>query len=106
MVGGEQLVLFYSGLSAIPVGVAEGVSGVDPHDRATAVLAGSALGMIPGYYLRDAEGFLWPALFAGPIVSATMISESSRDPPEDARLSFGLSPAPGRGVSAAASLRF
>ena len=49
---------------------------------------------------------LWPALYAGPIAGATKMSEWSRDPPEDAGISLGLSPTPGRGFSVAAALRF
>ena len=44
-------------------------------------------------------------VLAGPIIMATIMSEWSRDPSEDGRLSFGLSPTPGRGWLASTVLR-
>ena len=87
------------------VGAAVGVSQVDPHDRFLAALAGSAAGLTAGIYLTLENAMLWPNLFAGPVLMATMTSEWFRDSPYR-RLSLRLSPTPGRGVSAAASLRF
>ena len=94
------------GTAGYTVGAAVGVSRVDPHDQFIPVLGGSAAGLIAGLYLTSAAGILWPTLFAAPIVTATVVSEWTRAPPEDARLSFGLSPTPGRGFSAAATLAF
>ncbi len=94
------------GTPGYTVGAAVGVSRLDPHDRFISAMAGSAAGLIPGIYLTRAEGILWPTLLAGPIITATMMSEWSRDPPEDRGLSFGLSPTPGRGFSAVAALAF
>ena len=94
------------GLIGSTVGAAVGVSRVDPHDQFIPALGGSVAGLIAGFYLTSAAGILWPTLFVAPIVTATVVSEWTRAPPEDARLSFGLSPTPGRGFSAAAVLRF
>ena len=94
------------GTPGYTVGAAVGVSRVDPHDRFIPALGGSAAGLIAGLFLTSAADILWPTLFAAPIVTATMMSEWTRNPPEDGRLSFGLSPTPGRGISAAAALRF
>ena len=94
------------GTSAYTVGVAVGVSRADPHDRFLSALAGSAAGLVPGIYLTRAEGILWPTLLAGPIITATMMSEWFRAPPEDGGLSIRLSPTHGRGFSASAALRF
>ena len=97
----------FLGTAGYTVGVAAGVSRVDPHDRFITALAGSAAGLTAGLLLGYAEDPLWPFVsFAGPIIAATAISELTRAPPGMSRLSFGLSPAPGRGVAAAASLRF
>ncbi len=98
--------IYLGGVIGYPVGAAVGVSRLDPHDRFISAMAGSAAGLIPGIYLTRAEGILWPTLFAAPIVTATMMSEWSRDPPEDAGISLRLSPTPGRGISAVAALRF
>ena len=94
------------GTTGYTVGAAAGVSRVDPHDRFIPVLGGSAAGLIAGVYLTAAKDTLWPALFACPVLTATLASEWLRDPPEDGLLSFGLSPTPGRGFAAAAALRF
>ncbi len=98
--------IYLGGLIGYTVGAAVGVSRVDPHDRFIPVLGGSAAGLIAGFYLTGAADILWPTLFAAPIITATMMSEWTRDPPEDLGLSFGLSPTPGRGFSAAATLAF
>ncbi len=88
------------------VGAAVGVSWPDPHDPFIAALGGSALGLGAGLWLTIANPESWPTLLAGPIITATMMSEWFRDPPEDARISVRLSPTPARGVSAVAALRF
>ncbi len=87
------------------VGAAVGVSRMDPHDRFIPVLGGSAAGLLAGVYLTAAKDTLWPALFACPVLTATMVSEWFRGPPEDSGLSLRLSPHPGRGFAVAA-LRF
>ncbi len=96
----------FLGATGYTLGAAVGVSRVDPHDRFIPALGGSAAGLIAGACLTAAKGTLWPTLFACPIALATAMSELTRNPPEDRRLSFGLSPTPGRGISAAAALRF
>ena len=94
------------GTAGYTVGAAVGVSRVDPHDQFIPVLGGSAAGLIAGFYLTSAAGILWPTLLAAPIVTATVVSEWTRAPPEDPRVSIALQPHPGRGFSAAAALRF
>ena len=103
----------FLGATGYTLGAAVGVSRVErlPHDRFIPALGGSAAGLIAGAYLTAAKGTLWPTLFACPIALASepgqpAMSELTRNPPEDRRLSFGLSPTPGRGISAAAALRF
>ena len=94
------------GTAGYTVGAAIGVSRVDPHDQFIPALGGSAAGLIAGFYMTSAATILWPTLFAAPIITATMMSEWSRDPPEDQRLSIRLRPHPGGGMSAAATLAF
>ena len=87
---------------------AVGVSGPDPHDRFLPTLGGSAAASFGSFFLaeagrgRGATLLWWP----GSIIMATIVSEWFRDPPEDRRLSFGLSPTPWRGWQAATVLRF
>ena len=105
-VGQAILALALGGAAGYTVGAAVGVSVVDPHDRFTHALGGSAAGLLTGVYLTAATDTLGLTLFLGPIAMAIMMSEWSRDPPEDQRLSIRLRPHPGGGVSAAAALRF
>ena len=104
------------GTAGLALGTAAGVSVSDPRARYVPALVGSLAGLagIFGFFTIGGEDldpldswrFYGAAVFGIPALFATLASESSRDPPEDARLSFGLSPTPGRGVAAAASLRF
>lgn len=98
------------GTTGNTVGAAVGVSWEDPHGRFILALAGSAAGVVAGwalvgdpFYVEDLGEF-WP-LFAAPAVFATLVSELTRNPPEDRRLALRLSPHPGGGFAAAA-LRF
>ena len=93
----------FLGAMGYAVGAAVGVSWPDTHDPFIAALGGSSLGLGAGLWLTVASPKLWPTLLAGPIITATMMSEWFRDPP---RLSFGLRPTPGKGIAAAAALRF
>ena len=93
------------------VGAAIGVSLVDPQDNSRITfghsLAGSVVGFIGGIGLTIASsGVLFPSLFIGPVIGATMMSEQSRQPPEARRVSVGLVPNPKGGLSAVAALRF
>ncbi|MCE2448057.1 MAG: hypothetical protein J4F35_06630 [Candidatus Latescibacteria bacterium] len=98
------------GSISYPVGTAVGVSRVDPYDRFIASLGGSVVGLIGGIGLTSASpSVLWPSLFIGPVVGATVISELWRKPPQDSqnsRVSFGLSPIPNGGLSAVTALHF
>ena len=88
------------------LGTAIGVSDIDPHDRFIASLGGSAVGLIGGIGLTSISKVLFPSLLVGPIIGATIMSELSRKPPQARRVSVGLVPAPNRGLSAVATLRF
>ena len=110
---GEDDIVDSRGLTAVSlgamgyvVGAAVGVSWPDPHDPFIAALGGSALGLGAGLWLTIAHPESWPTLFAGPIITATVLSEWFRDPPEDQRFSIGVWPHPRGGLSAAAALRF
>ncbi len=98
------------GTTGYTVGAAVGVSWEDPHDRFILALAGSAAGVVAGWALVgdpfyvEHLGEFWP-LFAAPAVFATLVSELTRNPPEDRRLALRLSPHPGGGFAVAA-LRF
>ena len=93
------------------IGTAVGVSRVDPHDFFGASLIGSVVGFAGGIGLMSASGseLLFPSLFIGPIVGATLASEWSRSlNPSDKKLPFfmNLVPDPRGGLSAIATLRF
>ena len=89
------------------VGSAVGVSKVDPHDRFIMSLGGSVVGLIGGIGLAYVSGgALWPSLFVGPVVGATVMSELWRKSPKARRFSVGLIPNPKKGLSAVATLRF
>ena len=106
------------GLAGLALGTAAGVSVSDPRARYVPALGGSVAGLVGicgamvGYFtLSDGDpGDYWElytaALFGTPAVFATLASERFRNSPKDRRLTFGLSPTPGRGFSAAAALRF
>lgn len=89
------------------VGSAVGVSKVDPHNRFIMSLGGSVVGLIGSIGLTGVSGgALWPSLFVGPAVGATVMSELWRKPPEARRLSVGLVPNFTGHLSAIATLRF
>ncbi len=88
------------------VGVPAGMSLCDPHDRFKYSLAGSLIGGAASLPLLYIEEDLWPALFIAPFVGAAIMSEFSRKPPEDRRVSVGLFPGPKGRLSAVATLRF
>ena len=107
------------GVAGIAFGTASGVSLSDPRSRYVPALGGSVAalagicGAMAGYYRRSGDLGPWEswepyavAVFGTPVVLATLASELFRGPPEDGRLSFGLSPTPGRGLTATAALRF
>ena len=92
------------------VGVPVGMSFFDPYDQFKYSLAGSLIGGAASLVIFTdvelAEEKLWPALFIGPLVGATIMSEFFRKPPENRRVSIGLLPGPKGRVSAVATLRF
>ncbi len=92
------------------VGVPVGVSFCDPHDRFKYSLAGSLIGSTVSLAVvkmneKIAED-LWPALVICPLVGAAIMSEFSRKPLENRRVSIGLLPGIKGRVSAVATLRF
>ena len=89
------------------IGTPLGVSVVDSHDLFIASLVGSVVGLTGGIGLTIASsGVLFPSLFIGPVIGATMMSEQSRKPPQVRRVSLSLSPTLNGGLSAVATLRF
>ena len=88
------------------VGVPFGVSVLDPHDRFTYSLAGSLIGGAAGLGMLYMSEDIWPALVICPLVGATVMSEFSRELPENRRVSIGLLPGPKGRLSAVATLRF
>ena len=93
------------------IGTAVGVSRVDPHDLFGASLIGSVVGFAGGIGLMSAteSELLFPSLFIGPIVGATLASEWSRSlNPSDKKLPFfmNLVPDPRGRFAAVATLRF
>ena len=95
-----------SGWFGYLVGVPSGVSLFDPHDRFTYSLAGSLIGGAAGLGMLYMSEDTWPALVICPLVGATVMSEFSRELPENRRVSIGLLPGPKGRVSAVATLRF
>ena len=107
-------------LYGYPAGTAIGVTAIDvdtsdPHDRSIksfikslgVSLGGSTVGLIGGFGLALVNpDVLWPSLFVGPIVGATLASEWWRKPLASRRISVGLMPNPRGRLSAVATLRF
>ncbi len=88
------------------VGVPAGMSVFDPHDQFKYSLVGSLIGGAASLPLLYIEEDLWPVLFIAPFVGAAIMSEFSRELPENRRVSIGLLPGPKGRVSAVATLRF
>ena len=109
-------VLYSFGLLGYMVGTAVGVSRVDPHDLFAASLMGSLLGSLSGIGLaaitKNSNVLLVCPIAS--VASAVWMSEDSRNRlaerastfPETRHFSVGLIPAPKRGLSAIATLRF
>ena len=95
-----------SAMIGYTIGVSIGLSLFDPHDRFTYSLAGSLIGGAAGIVLTRAKEDLWPSLLICPLVGATILSELTRKPPGNRRVSIGLLPGPKGRVSAVATLRF
>ena len=93
------------------VGVPVGINRMDAHDRFTYSLAGSLIGgavSLAVFKMVENETVekIWSALVICPLVSAAIMSEFFRKPPESRRVSIGLLPGPKGRVSAVAILRF
>ena len=88
------------------VGVPAGMSVFDPHDQFKYSLVGSLIGGATSLPLLYIEEDLWPALFIASFVGAAIMSEFSRELPENRRVSIGLLPGPKGRLSAIATLRF
>ena len=91
------------------VGVPIGISFFDPHDQFKDSLTGSLIGGAASLVIfADIElaEKLWPALVICPLIGAAIMSEFSRELPENRRVSIGLLPGPKGRVSAVATLQF
>jgi len=88
------------------LGVAIGVTRVDPYDRFLPTLVGSFAGAAATRLILPED--LGPPLVLAPMVMATIVSEKSRKPPEAEarRVSVNLVPDSKGGLSAVAILRF
>ena len=95
-----------SGWVGYLVGVPAGMSVFDPYDQFKYSLVGSLIGGAVSLPLLYIEEDLWSVLFIVPFVSAAIMSEFSRKPPKDRRVSIGLLPSPKGRLSAVATLRF
>ncbi len=91
---------------AYTVGMALGVSIVDPYDQSVKSMLGSLMGLGIGILSVRLKDQTWPALFVGPLVGSVIMSERSRKLPKDSRFSIGLAPDRNGNVSAIATLRF
>ena len=89
------------------IGTAVGVSRIDPHDLFGASLVGSVVGFTGGIWLISASEseLLFPSLFIGPVVGATLASEWSRST-KKIPLFMNLVPDSRGLLSAVATLRF
>ncbi|MCY4604383.1 MAG: hypothetical protein OXE49_09145 [Gemmatimonadetes bacterium] len=102
---GAALVLSSAAIGT-SVGFPLGVSLVDPYDSFPKTLLA---GVIPIGLWRMGNSVSVPGFWMASIVSvisSLTVSELSRKPPQAHRISVGLVPAPNRGLSAVATLRF
>ena len=91
------------------IGVPAGMSLFDPYDQFKYSLAGSLIGGAVSLVIftdKELAEKLWPSLLICPLVGATILSELSRELPENRRVSIGLLPGPKGRLSAIAMLRF
>ena len=97
------------------VGFPMGVSSVDPHDSLGKTLLGSGVAGLGGLGLgvlgskMNSEVLAQVGLissFVAPPIISIVVSEASRKSPQAHRISVDLVPAPNRGLSAVATLRF
>ena len=92
------------------VGFPLGVSWPDPHDSWPKTFLAGVIPAMAGYSLAmtsQEHGLEVELLvYVVPVVSSLIVSEVSRKPLKDCRLSFGLAPNPDSGLSAVAKLHF
>ena len=97
------------------IGFPLGVSTVDPHDSHGKTLLGSGMAGLGGLGLAVVGARMRSetlsllgvmASFVAPPIVSIVVSEKSREPPQDRRVSFALSSTPNGGLSAVAQLRF
>ena len=89
------------------VGFPLGVSALDPQDSLPMTLLAGAIPALAGYSLLTVnDGIGFPLMYIGPLVGSLTASELWRKPPEDRRVSFGLSPTLDGGLSASTTLHF
>ena len=92
------------------VGFPLGVSAADPYDSLPTTLLAGVIPGLAGYSLlaadqdNDRTAFLF--MYVVPVIGSLIASELWRKPPQDRRVSFGLSPIPNSGLSAVTMLRF
>ena len=91
---------------AYSVGMALGVSIVDPYDQPVKPMLGSLMGLGIGFLSVGLKEQAWPTLLVGPLVGSVIMSEFSRKLPKDSRFSIGLAPDRNGNLSAIATLRF
>ena len=96
---------FIGGWYGYVVGLPVGMNRIDPQDRFTYSLAGSLIGGAASLVLTDSKEEFWTLIIC-PLVGATILSELTRKPPENRRVSIGLLPGPKGRLSAVATLRF
>lgn len=90
--------------SGYTVGIAYGVSRVDPRGPFIPALAGSTAGLLLGGYLSYSFDTPWGVVLGPPVLS-TIVSELARKPPDGRRLSFGFELTRRGGLSCVASLQ-
>ena len=100
----KKLIGFMAGYT---LGVAVGVSMVDPYDQFASSFVGSFIGASAGMGLISVDvGLAAKAIVFFPIIGAAIGSELSRRPPEASYFSVGLAPDREGNLSAVATLRF
>ncbi len=109
--GGLDFFIFGAAIGST-VGFPIGVSLVDPYDSFVATLMGGVMTGGGGLALVGAGRGSWLSVIGGavalcgPFIGSLSASEKSRQPPQDRRISFALSPTLNGGLSAVTTLRF
>ena len=114
--GGENAD-YYRGLEFLFVGTAIGctvgfplgVSLVDPYDSLPKTLLAGVIPGVVGYssfFFQENLGIPFFFIYVAPSIGSLIVSEKSRQPPQDRRVSFALAPTLNGGLSAVAQLRF